>query len=455
MKRWIGSAALAAALGVCMPLAHAATFTYHGSLQDAGQAADGRYDLQLTLYSQRNGGTVIAGPVTIFGVEVTGGNFVTPVDFGPMTSLVGQGWVDVRVKPAGEADFTVLDDRSPVAPDGTCPGAWALDGNAGISADSYIGTADNTPVVIKSNTTTAAVFKPFGHVQLAYSDAANGDYSTAIGYHAGTAFAGSTMIGGNDDFAASIRDSATRQFIVANSGGVGINTSLSGDGFPLRDELTIAASPALPGSNADLSFETRTTSGYAGFHFEAEPGGYFVLHGLYNTGGALDYDNLLTVNYSHGFLGYFAFNGNTYSGPITVGNPGDGRGNGAYVSTGGVWTNASSKSFKEDFGNVDVSAVLDKLVALPIQTWFYKSAHAEGPHMGPFAEDFAQHFGLGNDEKHISTVDESGVALAAIQGLNRKVENENAELKQQNAELRTRLDRVAARLDTLEGHAEE
>ena len=75
--------------------------------------------------------------------------------------------------------------------------------------------------------------------------------------------------------------------------------------------------------------------------------------------------------------------------------------------------------------------------------------------MGPFAEDFAQHFGLGNDEKHIATVDESGVALAAIQGLNRKVENENAELKQQNAELRTRLDRVAARLDTLEGHAEE
>jgi Chaperone of endosialidase len=455
MKRWMGSAALAAALGVGMPLAHAETFTYHGSLQDGGQAADGRYDLQLTLYSQRNGGAVIAGPVTIFGVEVSGGNFVTPVDFGPMTSLAGQGWVDVRVKPAGEADFTALDDRSPVAPEGTCPGSWTLDGNAGIPSGSYLGTADNTPVIIKSNTTTAAVFSPFGHVQLAYSDPANGDYSTAIGYHAGTAFAGSTMIGGNDDFAASIRDSASRQFIVANSGGVGINTSLAGDGFPLRDELTIAASPALPGSNADLSFETRTTSGYAGFHFEAEPGGYFVLHGLYNTGGALDYDNLLTVNYSHGFLGYFAFNGNTYSGPITVGNPGDGRGNGAYVSTGGVWTNASSKSFKEDFGSVDVSAVLDKLVALPIQTWFYKSAHAEGPHMGPFAEDFAQHFGLGNDEKHISTVDESGVALAAIQGLNRKVENENAELRQQNADLRNRLDRVSARLDTLEGHAEE
>jgi hypothetical protein len=125
------------------------------------------------------------------------------------------------------------------------------------------------------------------------------------------------------------------------------------------------------------------------------------------------------------------------------------------VSAGGVWTNASSKAFKESFANVDVSAVLDKLVALPIQTWFYKIAHDEGAHMGPFAEDFAASFGLGNDEKHIATVDESGVAFAAIQGLNRKVENENAKLREQNADLESRLDRVMTRLERLEGRAED
>jgi hypothetical protein len=410
--------------------------------------------MELTLYSQRVGGMVVAGPITVFGVEVSDGNFVTPVDFGPMTSLAGQGWVDVRVRPAGVDDFTALDMRSPVAPEGTCPGAWALDGNAGIPSGSYIGTADNTPVYIKSNGTTAAVFNPFGHVQLAYSDAANGDYSTAIGYHAGTQFEGTTMIGGNDSFAASVRDSGPRQFIVANSGGVGINTGLAADGHALRDELTIAPSPSLPGSNADFTLETGT-NGYTGFHMEAEPGGYFVLHGLYTTSGSVDYTNLLTVNYSHGSSrGYFAFNGTTYNGPITVGDAG-GFGNGAYVSEGGVWTNASSKSFKDSFASVDVSAVLDKLVALPIQTWFYKTSHGEGQHMGPFAEDFAEHFGLGKDEKHIATVDESGVAFAAIQGLNHKVENENAELRQQNAQLQSRLDLLTARLDKLDGHAEE
>ncbi|HEX5124231.1 MAG TPA: hypothetical protein VFV97_13375 [Rhodanobacteraceae bacterium] len=454
MKRWIGSAALAAAIALGMSTVHAASFTYHGSLQDKGQAANGRYDIELTLYSSRDGGAVLAGPVTVFGVAVSDGNFATPVDFGPMTSLTSQGWVDVRVRPAGDRDFTALDARSPVAPEGTCPGAWALDGNAGIPAGSYLGTADATPVNIRVNGIPGAVFGPVGHVQLNYADSANGDYSTAIGFHAGTQFEGSTMIGGNDAFAAGIRDSGPRQFIVGNSGGVGINTGLAPDGHALRDELTIAPSPTLPGSNADLTLMTGT-DGYSGFHMEAEPAGYYVFHGLYTTAGSVAYDNLLTVNYSHGFGGYFAFNGTTYHGPITVGDDGDGFGNGAYVTTGGVWTNASSKSFKDGFGSVDVGAVLDKLVALPIQTWFYKASRSEGQHMGPFAEDFAAHFGLGNDEKHIATVDESGVAFAAIQGLNRKVENENAALREQNQALQSRLDRVNARLDKLEGHAEE
>src|ERR1041385_6838435 len=101
MKRWIGTVALAAAIGMSMSAVHAESFTYHGSLQDKGQAANGRYDMELTLYSKRDGGAVLAGPITVFGVEVSDGNFVTPVDFGPTSPLAGQGWVDVRVRPAG------------------------------------------------------------------------------------------------------------------------------------------------------------------------------------------------------------------------------------------------------------------------------------------------------------------------------------------------------------------
>jgi hypothetical protein len=384
---------------------------------------------------------------------VTDGRFVTDVDFGAVPYMPVQGWVEVKVKAAGEPEFTSLDARSPVTPDGGCPGSWALDGNVGTSSSSFLGTLDAMPVWIEANNTPAAVFRPNGAVGLAHPDGEGGQYSVAIGYHAKTNHDGSTMVGGYQDGGLSQAiggDSAPNQFIVGAAGGMGINTALAPDGHPLRDELTIAPSPGLPGGNADLTLETKTTDGYTGFHFEAAPAGYFSLHGLYTTSGVVNYADLLKVNYSHGFGGYFAFNGSTYSGPLTVGNPGGGFGNGAYVSIGGVWTNASSRSFKEGFVAVDVAAVLDKLVALPVQTWVYKASHDEGQHMGPFAEDFASTFGLGNDEKHIATVDESGVAFAAIQGLNRKVENENAALRAQNADLRTRLERIASRLDALD-----
>jgi len=41
------------------------------------------------------------------------------------------------------------------------------------------------------------------------------------------------------------------------------------------------------------------------------------------------------------------------------------------------------------------------------------------------AQDFYAAFGLGTDERHIGTVDADGAALAAIQGLHRKMVREN------------------------------
>ena len=47
------------------------------------------------------------------------------------------------------------------------------------------------------------------------------------------------------------------------------------------------------------------------------------------------------------------------------------------------------------------------------------------------AQDFHAAFGLnGGDDKHISVVDEGGVALAAIQGLNKKLEEKDKEIQQ-------------------------
>jgi phage shock protein A len=58
------------------------------------------------------------------------------------------------------------------------------------------------------------------------------------------------------------------------------------------------------------------------------------------------------------------------------------------------------------------------------------------------AQDFKAAFNLGNDDKRITSIDADGVALAAIQGLNQKLnerESELAELRNENADLESRL----------------
>ena len=58
------------------------------------------------------------------------------------------------------------------------------------------------------------------------------------------------------------------------------------------------------------------------------------------------------------------------------------------------------------------------------------------------AQDFFEAFKVGEDNRRISTVDEEGVALATIQGLNQKLEEKAGEiqkLRQQNDLLMNRL----------------
>lgn len=80
------------------------------------------------------------------------------------------------------------------------------------------------------------------------------------------------------------------------------------------------------------------------------------------------------------------------------------------------------------------------------------------------AQDFHAAFALGTDDKHIAAVDANGVALAAIQGFNRKLEKENVKLKAENATIKARLTalekqtanhtRTQARLAALESRFE-
>ncbi|UUE91496.1 tail fiber domain-containing protein [Bacillus cereus] len=110
-------------------------------------------------------------------------------------------------------------------------------------------------------------------------------------------------------------------------------------------------------------------------------------------------------------------------------------------------TITSDKNEKENFLDVNVLEILDKLTNMPIQSWNYKADSNNIRHIGPTAQDFKTAFGLnGDDHIHISSIDLQGVSLAAIQGLNKK----NEELKIENAQLHMRLANLEARLSKLE-----
>ncbi|HEX8267739.1 MAG TPA: tail fiber domain-containing protein [Pyrinomonadaceae bacterium] len=102
-------------------------------------------------------------------------------------------------------------------------------------------------------------------------------------------------------------------------------------------------------------------------------------------------------------------------------------GGGAGVSLaagGGAWNSLSDRNMKDNFKAVNSREILRGVLALPISTWNYKTQDASIRHIGAMAQDFKAAFKVGEDDKHISTIDPDGVALAAIQGLNEELKDE-------------------------------
>ncbi|HEX3466908.1 MAG TPA: tail fiber domain-containing protein [Candidatus Elarobacter sp.] len=119
---------------------------------------------------------------------------------------------------------------------------------------------------------------------------------------------------------------------------------------------------------------------------------------------------------------------------------------GAQLAAGsGSWASLSDRNAKTNIVPLDDAAVLDKVDALPISRWSYKTEHGVR-HVGPMAQDFYAAFKVGADDKHITSIDEDGVALAAIRALHRddaalharlaSLDGENARLRRQIAALK-------------------
>jgi trimeric autotransporter adhesin len=317
-----------------------------------------------------------------------------------------------------------------------------------------------------------------------YKNAAGGNYSFAAGDQAQAAFSGSFVWA--DAEGAAFSSTTTNQFSVRANGGVQFVTS--GAGMTV-DSLEIHSN--IVQATGDLTLQVGTNIVVtAGSDMNASIGGTFTMTANNNVNvtatAAMDLTgDTMTVKSTSGpmtvqssgamitksstsmtlqagtTLDVAASTTLTLSGTqllLTGGDVGIGTnsptqplmmGSGAYCSTAGVWTSVSDRAAKEGFTPIKPAQVLAKVAALPITQWKYKVEHNGIKHLGPVAQDFYSSFGLGDNDKAIGTVDESGVALAAIQGLNQKLEEENAELRQQNDSLARRLNEVEAAVKAL------
>jgi hypothetical protein len=95
---------------------------------------------------------------------------------------------------------------------------------------------------------------------------------------------------------------------------------------------------------------------------------------------------------------------------------------------------------------VDGTETLERLSQVPIFTWNAREQDPLVRHIGPMAQDFYATFEVGQDGRHIATIDLDGVALAAIQGLYQLLQEKDAQIVAQQDQI----DDLEARVTALE-----
>lgn len=329
---------------------------------------------------------------------------------------------------------------------GTCPTGKAItqinaDGSVVCGVTSLAGIHGNT--VGSANATVLA--GKDNQAQGTYSIVTSGQSTRALGM-------ASTAIGGRQVTASGNQSVAGNHYDSPYAGGTAsgnwsvavIGLNCAGGHYSVALGRNVRIRPGTESGAAGAGCDGVAVSGAWGDQ------GSFVWNGGYDYFNSIGDDRFL-LRSPNGFY----FGG---SGAPSVNIPNNrliNTSTGARLTNGGNWTNASSRALKHAFATVDASAVLDRVLALPLGRWKYLNAEGEGWHLGPAAEDFSDAFGLGASAQHITSVDANGVALVAVQGLAERIEREQREaldaLERENARLHEALARLNARLMRMDG----
>jgi len=217
------------------------------------------------------------------------------------------------------------------------------------------------------------------------------------------------------------------QFLVRAAGGVGIN------GAPVADNVEFTLLSSSNGTDVANVHLRQRASGGPGILFSAAQG----------TAG--NNDASFFIDHYNGSAQARRLELNRDGSVVIRSNITQTASGVTMAANGGSFTSLSDRNVKTAIVPVDSGSILDKVIALPVSTWSY-TAQGEGVrHIGPMAQDFKAAFEVGESDTGITTIDADGVALAAIQGLNRKLEAENAALRDGLAAVQARLEALEQR----------
>jgi hypothetical protein len=105
----LADAALAAPLG--------SSFTYQGSVHDAGIPAQGSHDFEFRLFDAGIGGTQVGVKLEREDASLTAGIFSVELDYGASPFVGDARWLEISIRPGASAGaYTTLNPRQRVAP---------------------------------------------------------------------------------------------------------------------------------------------------------------------------------------------------------------------------------------------------------------------------------------------------------------------------------------------------
>lgn len=399
---------------------------------------------------------LVAGFNTHLLIDING--YYAPISIvNSMNSLSGA----VTLAPGSNISITPSGNTLTIANTAPAPpAAWQLSGNSGTTGGTnFLGTTDNQALEVKVNGGRALRLEPTGGspnvlLGLAANSVAGGVIGSTIGGGGVPGFPHTIGTGANYAVVAGGGANHANGLYSTVGGGSG-NTASNYAGTVAGGYTNLASFyAAIAGGSSNNA--NGSSSAIGGGIANTTNGSYATIPGGSANSAAGDYSFAAGRQASAGHSGAFVWGDSTDAAIVsTATNQFTARATGGFRfipsaavtctltdATGWQCGAVSDRNAKRQFEPVNPRDTLERLAAVPIQTWSYREENPPVRHMGPMAQDFAAAYRLGADDKTINPVDANGVALAAIQGLYELVREKDAEIDA----LKARLSRIESKL---------